>query len=74
MPERCRARSIGPRAAAFAAIACGVVGVATAGGHGEFDADDYYHTGDVLRKRPDGRYEFVSRVKDLIKILGEQQT
>lgn len=36
-----------------------------------FDAEDYYHTGDVLRMRPDGRYEFVSRIKDLIKVSGE---
>lgn len=39
-----------------------------------FDDQGYYHTGDVLRKRPDGRYEFVTRARDLIKVGGENAT
>lgn len=38
----------------------------------QFYTDDgYFRTGDVLRRRDDGRYEFVTRVKDLIKVGGE---
>jgi len=38
----------------------------------QFYSDDgYYRTGDVINRRPDGRYEFVTRIKDLIKVGGE---
>lgn len=38
----------------------------------QFYTDDgYFRTGDVLHRRADGRYEFVTRVKDLIKVGGE---
>ncbi len=36
-----------------------------------FGPDDWFHTGDLLRQRQDGRYEFVGRIKDLIKVGGE---
>jgi len=36
-----------------------------------FGPDDWFHTGDLLRQRPDGRYEFTGRIKDLIKVSGE---
>ena len=36
-----------------------------------FDAQGWFRTGDLLRQRDDGRYEFVGRVKDLIKVGGE---
>jgi len=36
-----------------------------------FDAAGWYHTGDLLRQREDGRYVFAGRAKDLIKVGGE---
>lgn len=36
-----------------------------------YSEDGYFRSGDVLRRRPDGNYEFVTRVKDLIKVGGE---
>ena len=39
-----------------------------------FDAQGWFRTGDLLRQRDDGRYEFVGRVKDLIKVGGENAT
>ena len=36
-----------------------------------FDNHGWFHTGDMLLQRPDGRYEFVARIKDLIKVGGE---
>ncbi|MBT6275602.1 MAG: acyl--CoA ligase [Chromatiales bacterium] len=38
---------------------------------GFYSDDGYFRTGDVMRRRADGRYEFVTRVKDLIKVGGE---
>ncbi len=36
-----------------------------------YTEDGFFKTGDVLHRRDDGRYEFVTRVKDLIKVGGE---
>ncbi len=36
-----------------------------------YSEDGWFRTGDVLRRRDDGRYEFVTRTKDLIKVGGE---
>ncbi len=36
-----------------------------------YSDDGYFLTGDVLKRREDGRYEFVTRIKDLIKVGGE---
>jgi fatty-acyl-CoA synthase len=38
---------------------------------GFYSEDGYFLTGDVLTRRDDGRYEFVTRIKDLIKVGGE---
>lgn len=35
------------------------------------DADGWFRTGDLLRQRPDGNYVFRGRIKDLIKVGGE---
>lgn len=35
------------------------------------DADGWFHTGDILTRRLDGNYEFRGRIKDLIKVGGE---
>ncbi|MDO9435375.1 class I adenylate-forming enzyme family protein [Hydrogenophaga sp.] len=39
-----------------------------------FDDEGWYRTGDLMLERPDGRYEFVGRSKDLIKVNGENAT
>ena len=40
--------------------------------HARFlEPDGWFHTGDLLRQRQDGRYEFAGRIKDLIKVGGE---
>ena len=36
-----------------------------------YSEDGYYRTGDILERRADDRYEFVTRIKDLIKVGGE---
>lgn len=36
-----------------------------------YTADNWFRTGDLLRRRSDGRYTFVGRIKDLIKVSGE---
>ena len=36
-----------------------------------YSDDGYFRSGDILRRRDDGRYEFVTRIKDLIKVGGE---
>ena len=36
-----------------------------------FDSEGFYHTDDIMRVRPDGRYVFITRAKDLIKVGGE---
>ncbi len=36
-----------------------------------FTPDGWLRTGDVLHRRADGRFEFVTRVKDLLKVGGE---
>ncbi|MDP6876252.1 MAG: class I adenylate-forming enzyme family protein [Alphaproteobacteria bacterium] len=36
-----------------------------------YTEDGFFKTGDVLHRRSDDRYEFVTRVKDLIKVGGE---
>ena len=38
---------------------------------GFWTEDGWFRTGDVLLRRADGRYEFVTRTKDLIKVGGE---
>lgn len=38
---------------------------------GKVLTDGWFHTGDLMRGRPDGYYEFVGRSKDLIKRGGE---
>ena len=35
------------------------------------DANGWFNTGDLMRRTPQGRYEFVGRTKDLIKVGGE---
>lgn len=39
-----------------------------------FDGEGWYRTGDLLRRLEDGRYQFVGRSKDLIKVNGENVT
>jgi len=39
-----------------------------------FTDDGWYRTGDLMRRLPDGRYQFVGRAKDLIKVNGENVT
>lgn len=36
-----------------------------------FDAQGWFRTGDLMRRRDDGRWQFLGRVKDLIKVGGE---
>jgi acyl-CoA synthetase (AMP-forming)/AMP-acid ligase II len=36
-----------------------------------FDAQGWFCTGDIMRRRDDGRWQFLGRVKDLIKVGGE---
>jgi fatty-acyl-CoA synthase len=38
---------------------------------GVFDADGWFHTGDVATMDPDGRVTFISRLKDMLKVGGE---
>jgi fatty-acyl-CoA synthase len=35
------------------------------------DDEGWFRTGDMLRERPDGYYEYVVRIKDMIKVGGE---
>ncbi len=39
-----------------------------------FDAEGWFRSGDLLKLREDGRYEFIGRAKDLIKVGGENVT
>jgi len=39
-----------------------------------YDARGWYRTGDLMRRLPDGRYQLVGRLKDLIKVGGENVT
>lgn len=39
-----------------------------------YDAQGWYRTGDLMRQLPDGRYQLVGRLKDLIKVGGENVT
>ncbi len=39
-----------------------------------FDRDGWYRTGDLMRRLPDGNYQLVGRLKDLIKVGGENVT
>ena len=36
-----------------------------------YDDEGWYKTGDLMRKTPEGRYQFLGRAKDLIKVNGE---
>ena len=35
------------------------------------DPDGWFQTGDLLAERPDGNYAYVARLKDMIKVVGE---
>lgn len=50
------------------------VGVSAEDRNKLFDPEGWFRTGDLLRQREDGRFEFVGRVKDLIKVGGENVT
>ena len=39
--------------------------------HRYVDDEGWFRTGDMLRERPDGYYEYVVRIKDMIKVGGE---
>jgi len=46
-------------------------GISAADRAGLFDAQGWFRTGDIMRRRDDGRWQFLGRVKDLIKVGGE---
>jgi fatty-acyl-CoA synthase len=46
-------------------------GISTADRARLFDAQGWFRTGDLMRRRDDGRWQFLGRVKDLIKVGGE---
>lgn len=46
-------------------------GISTADRAKLFDAQGWFRTGDLMRRRDDGRWQFLGRVKDLIKVGGE---
>ncbi len=47
------------------------VGVSSADRPKLLTDDGWIRTGDLMRQHPDGRYEFIGRIKDLIKVGGE---
>jgi fatty-acyl-CoA synthase len=42
-----------------------------AGTAAAIDADGWFHSGDLLRREPDGNLVFLSRLKDMLKVGGE---
>lgn len=46
-------------------------GIAAADRSKLFDAQGWFRTGDLMRRRDDGRWQFLGRAKDLIKVGGE---
>ena len=46
-------------------------GIAAADRARLFDTQGWFRTGDLMRRRDDGRWQFLGRVKDLIKVGGE---